>query len=82
MSKRVYLYESAGGRPVALVDAPVVGGPFPAELRGRPQPVIEWQGYIFYWHEQSGGYRRWVLKRDLARIDDVNVVATFGASTG
>jgi hypothetical protein len=81
-TKRVYFYGLTGNRPVALIDVSLVGAPFPSELQGNPPPVVEWQGYIHYWDEELGGYRRWVIVNSLPRIVDNMLEATFGMSIG
>lgn len=76
--RRVYFYDFVGDKPLALVEVSPVGGPFPEELQGRLPPVVEWQGHLFYWQEGLGGYRKWVLRKDLERIDEGRVVGAWG----
>lgn len=65
---------------MALVDVPLVVGPFQTE--GRSPPVVVWRGDVFYWSEQLGGYRQWKLVRDLEQIDDASVVEIFNRPSG
>lgn len=79
MRSPVYFYgprqwsPTAGTRPLALVSVEYLDAGVGLVL----PPVVEWEGVLYYWSEERGGYCAWLSPRDVPKIGGHDLVNDF-----
>jgi hypothetical protein len=78
MNRSVYFYAQdlpgLSQGPRALITVPLFNGKLP--------PVVEWRRITYYWDEQKGGYRSWLMTDDVHKVPDEAVLKSFGQTNG